>query len=302
MTSAQQVFRLLQQRARARGLNTQQQLELYVHERLLARVAASAFASQVVLKGGMLLAALDVRDVTRDADFALLAIDNDHDRVRSVFTTIAGADLDDGVVFDTTGMIVETMREDAQYHGLRVRIPCALHAARLVAQADLSFGDPLTGHRRRVPSMLADDFEMLAYSLESVLAEKLVTMLARGDANTRDRDFGDVWLIGQRFEIDADMLIDDIQRTAEHRGLRLHPLADALFELGDIRDASWQRYRTRTRLDALPSRFKQVVDFCVAFADPVLRNETPGGTWRPAQQRWIERPEPTAGAGPAEIG
>lgn len=162
-----------------------------MHERLLARIAASGFASQLVLKGGMLLAALDIRNVTRDADIAATAVSNDPDHVRQMMTTIIGIDLFDDVDFSGDDMTIITMRDDDEYHGLRIKIPAALHTARLVAQVDMSFGDPILGERRHIPAMLGDGFEMLTYSVEAVLAEKIVTMISRGDANTRDRDFGD---------------------------------------------------------------------------------------------------------------
>jgi predicted nucleotidyltransferase component of viral defense system len=276
---AADIFRQLQARARARSLNTQQQLELYVHERLLARIAASEFAPQLALKGGMLLAALDIRDVTRDADVAATAISNDPDNVERMTRTIASIDLADGVAFDVESITVSPMREDDQYHGLRIRIPCALHTARLVAQVDASFGDPITGHPREIPSMLGEPFTLHTYSVEAVLAEKLVTMIARGDANTRDRDFGDVWLIAHQLVVAAAPLIDDMRRTAAHRGVELRPLADVLQVLRTARQASWQRYRTRTGLTALPAEFGEVLDFCISFADPLLLGEPAGRFW-----------------------
>lgn len=280
------VYRALQARARQRQLNTQQQLELYVHERLLAQVAASSFAHQLILKGGMLLAALDIRDVTRDADLAATAIDNDPDHIRSVMSTIASIDLNDEVTFDTDAITVTTMREDDEYHGLRIKLPCALHTARLAAQVDMSFGDPITGQPRRIPTMLADSFTLLTYSVEALLAEKIVTMISRGDANTRDRDFGDVWLIGQQIDVAAQLLMDDMRRTAEHRAVGIQPLAEVLDDIREVRQASWQRYRTRTGLTILPSRFDEALDFCVAFADPLLRGNVTEATWSPDAQTW----------------
>lgn len=280
------VYRALQTRARERRHNTQQQLELYVHERLLARVAASTFAHQLILKGGMLLAALDIRGVTRDADLAATAIDNDPEHVRSVMSTIASIELDDDVTFDIDDITITTMREDDEYHGLRIKLPCALHTARLIAQVDMSFGDPITGHPRRIPTMLAEPFSLLTYSVEALLAEKIVTMISRGDANTRDRDFGDVWLIGQQLDVAARPLIDDMRRTAEHRVVELLPLGDVLHEIREARQASWQRYRNRTGLTILPARFDEALDFCIAFADPLLRGNVTDASWSPDAQSW----------------
>jgi predicted nucleotidyltransferase component of viral defense system len=89
----------LQRLARAEGRTTQQAFELYVHERFLARLANSRFAERLVLKGGMLLAALDARRATRDADMLARGIDNDMENLRDVVSEIAAIELTDGVVF-----------------------------------------------------------------------------------------------------------------------------------------------------------------------------------------------------------
>src|SRR5690606_32765768 len=108
-------------------------------------------ADRIILKGGMLLAALDVRDVTRDADLAARAIGNEPDRIRSIIARVVAIDLGDGIEFDAASISVDNMREDAEYHGLRIRIPARLHTAQLVAQLDVSFGDPIAGQPRLIP-------------------------------------------------------------------------------------------------------------------------------------------------------
>jgi predicted nucleotidyltransferase component of viral defense system len=184
MTDAStQVYRALQRLARARGRGTQQVMELYVHERLLARVADSRFADRLTLKGGMLLAAHEVRDVTRDADLLARAIDNDAGTVTAVVAEIAAFDLADGLVFDVEAITTAVMREDDDYQGLRVRIPVRLGTARLVAQLDINFGDPIAGELLQVGGMFvegvvqATSFVLNAYLVEDVLAEKIATMI-----------------------------------------------------------------------------------------------------------------------------
>jgi hypothetical protein len=89
--SPEEAYRALQRLARADGRTTQQTFELYVHERFLARLANSRFAERLVLKGGMLLAALDARRATRDADMLARGIDNDVENLRDVVSEIAAA-------------------------------------------------------------------------------------------------------------------------------------------------------------------------------------------------------------------
>ncbi len=131
--SPEEAYRALQRLARADGRTTQQTFELYVHERFLARLANSRFAEQFVLKGGMLLAALDARRTTRDADMLARGIDNDMENLRDVVSEIAAIELTDGVVFDVEHISLVTIREDAKYEGIRVVVPASLGGCRLEA-------------------------------------------------------------------------------------------------------------------------------------------------------------------------
>jgi Nucleotidyl transferase AbiEii toxin, Type IV TA system len=118
----QQAYLELQKLARAQGHNTQQLFELYIHERFLARLAESRFAEQFVLKGGMLLAVLDVRRPTRDADMLARGVASDEGNLRAVIGEIATISMADGVSFDATEISVVLIREDAEYEGVRVSV------------------------------------------------------------------------------------------------------------------------------------------------------------------------------------
>jgi hypothetical protein len=107
-----------------------------VHERFLARLANSRFAERLVLKGGMLLAALDARRATRDADMLPRGIDNDMESLRDVVSEITAIELTDGVVFDVERISLVTIREDAKYEGIRVVVPATLGGAVLKLRLD----------------------------------------------------------------------------------------------------------------------------------------------------------------------
>src|SRR5271169_3861627 len=106
----QQAYLDLQKLARSQGRNTQQLFELYVHERFLARLAASQFAERFVLKGGMLLAALDIRRATRDADMLALGLASDEDGLRKVVGEILAIPMEDGLSFDPGGISISSIR------------------------------------------------------------------------------------------------------------------------------------------------------------------------------------------------
>jgi hypothetical protein len=223
--SQEEAYRALQRLARADGRTTQQTFELYVHERFLARLANSRFAEQLVLKGGMLLAAPDARRATRDADMLARGIDNDTENLRDVVSEIAAIELTDGVVFDVERISLVTIREDAKYEGIRVVVPASLGGAVLRLRLDLSFGDPVDPQRIDYPTLLEDAvISLLGYPLESVIAEKAEMMMALGDANTRDRDYGDVYLLSRRSPVEGEALRNALQAVAQHRGREIRPL------------------------------------------------------------------------------
>ncbi len=179
------------------------------------------------------------------------------------------------------------MREGGEYHGVRVSLPSALATARIKVQLDLSFGDPLDVRQIRYPALLDDqDISLLGYPVELALAEKIATMMSRGQANTRDRDFADVVVLTRIHRIDAGTLRAALQRTADHRKHPLSELASALTGHAANRQASWRALRQRAGLDTLPQDFDDVVAEVVRFVDPLVRGNGDIGTWVPSEGRW----------------
>jgi hypothetical protein len=281
----QQAYLGLQKLAGVQQQTTQQLFELYVHERFLARVAESAFAEQLVLKGGMLLAVLDARRATRDADVLARGIANDEQSLRQVVGEIAQIELVDGVRFDTAGISIVAIREEAQYQGVRVALPAALGRAAVKLRLDVSFGDPVEPVRVDYPTLLDDPaFRLLAYPLENVIAEKAETMMALGDANTRDRDYGDIYLLSELHPVEAFSVREALRKVAEHRGREVRLLAPLLVTLRESRQQPWEAFRARVGLPGLPERFADVVDRVVEFVDGVEADDV--ARWSPTQRRW----------------
>jgi len=281
----QQAYLELQKLARTQGRNTQQLFELYIHERFLARLAESRFSEMFVLKGGMLLAVLEVRRPTRDADMLARGLANDGGELRAVVSEIAAISMPDGVSFDATEISVERIREDADYEGVRLSLPVSLGGAALKLRLDLSFGDPVKPQHIDYPTLLDDpDFRLLSYPLESVIAEKADTMMFLGDANTRDRDYGDVYLLSEIHPVETEPLRHALRTTAEHRHHEVRPLGPLLETLRETRQQPWEAFRTRVGLIELPERFSDVVDAVVEFIDGLQAENI--SRWNPAQRRW----------------
>lgn len=279
----QRAYLDLQKLARDQGRNTQQLFELYIHERFLARLAESSFAGKLVLKGGMLLAVLDLRRGTRDADMLARGLASDEHSLRTAIGEIVSIPIADGVVFDATAISIVTIREGAEYEGVRLALPASLGGAELRLRLDLSFGDPIEPRRIDFPTLLGDQsFSLLGYPLEGVIAEKVDTMMFLGDANTRDRDYGDVYLLSQIHSLDAESLCDALRGVAEHRGHEVRPLGPLLKTLRESRQQPWEAFRARAGLPGMPERFADVVDGVVRFIDGIRR----GSTWNPRAQQW----------------
>ena len=172
---------------------------MYVVERWLARLSDSRYAEDFVLKGGMLLAAFGQRRPTVDADTLARNLANDAATVASRVAEIAALPCDDGVVFITGSVSATTIRDDALYVGVRVTMNARIATASVKLRLDVNFGDPVTPAPRKVvlPALRPDmpAVTVLGYPIETVLAEKIVTALDLGAANTRVRDYADIYTI-----------------------------------------------------------------------------------------------------------
>jgi hypothetical protein len=248
-------------------------------------VAESQYADKLVLKGGMLLAVLDVRRGTRDADMLARGLAGDESRLKAVVGEIASIPMADGVDFDTEAISIATIREGAEYEGIRLALPASLGGAELKLRLDLSFGDPVEPQQIDYPTLLGDQgFPLLGYPLESVIAEKADTMMFLGDANTRDRDYGDIYLLSQIHTVEAETLRRALQSVGEHRGHEVRPLGPLLETLRESRQQPWEAFRARAGLPGLPERFADVVDAVVYFIDGL--QDTGGSTWNPVTRQW----------------
>jgi hypothetical protein len=173
-----------------------------------------------------------------------------------------------------------------------------LSGARLVFCIDVNFGDPITPAPviLAYPSLLTEPFDIVGYPLPAVLAEKLVTMLQLADANTRDRDIGDVVLISRTHRIDAAELRAACQAVAGHRGVALARLATVLGDLAARRQLPWTRWLARTGLASLPADVSAALDEVIGLAESVLTGEVTAGMWQPQHRTWAHR-SPSAAKG-----
>ncbi len=278
----------LQNLARRQHRSTQELLVFYVLERFLARLAASTYQDKFVLKGGMLLAALNARRPTVDADLLATHLRNDTHEVLARVIEIADThrDPDDGVMYLTDTAKARTIREDNLYSGVRVTMNATVAAAVVRLQLDINFGDPITPAPSTITyPVLRDDFapvQILGYPLATVLAEKLTTSIQLGAANTRIRDYADIWTLTGLYDLEAVQLRAALENTASHRKIILRPLSAALGDFATVRARIYETYRRRLGQDsaALPEKFLTLLNDVTAFADPLILNTSDAQHWQ----------------------
>jgi Nucleotidyl transferase AbiEii toxin, Type IV TA system len=226
-TRAGQAYLDLRAKARNGRRPVDELLQLYVLESFLARLADSRFADQLILKGGVLLAAFGERRPTRDIDLQAHTLDNDVETVRVVICEIAARRLDDGVSFDADDATAAVIRDEDAYSGVRVTMTAELATARPHFHVDVNAGDPITPapQELHLPRLLGGEVVVWGYPLAMVYAEKVVTAVARGTVNTRWRDFADIYPLSRRHGQAGADLASSLRQVAHHRHVALLPLS-----------------------------------------------------------------------------
>lgn len=225
----------------------------YMMERFLARIAQSEYKNNFILKGGMLISAfvgIEAR-ATMDIDTTVRSLSLTKEVASDIIKEIAATDLDDGLTFSITK--VEDIMEEHDYAGIRFTLEVTLEKLRDTIKIDVSTGDEITPAAIEFSyKMMFDDekLDIWSYNLETVLAEKLETIVARSTLNTRMRDFYDIHILWTEMQSDINLKILEqaIINVARKRGT-LH-LFDNLDDiLKDIKqsnhlESNWQNYKT----------------------------------------------------------
>ena len=279
----------LQREARRMGRPTDELIQLYALECFLDRLVHSEFAEKFVLKGGVLLAALEARRPTRDIDLAARALENSVDEVLGVVRKVAGILLDDGLEFDSGGATAGLIREEDSYNGVRVTLGGQLSRAMIRLHVDVNVGDPIWPEPQQVvfPRLLDGKLLIRGYPLEMVLAEKIITAIARGSANTRWRDFVDIYVLARRHAVQPVTLRASLGCVAQYRRIVLVPLTSVFAGYAEFAQPRWLAWLRKNHLEsAIPTDFAVVLELVRAFADPVLLAESPDKMWNPERCKW----------------
>ncbi|MDO4743722.1 MAG: nucleotidyl transferase AbiEii/AbiGii toxin family protein [bacterium] len=237
--------------AKEKNIPAQVILQNYMFERLLIRLSASEYKEKFVLKGGMLVAAIVGLDnrATMDMDTTLKNLPLTPEAIRNALEQISSIQFDDGVAFEIG--TISPIREDDLYGGYRVMLKAKFDTLLTPLSIDVSTGDVMTPNPVQYNfSEIFDDekvYELWAYNIETVMAEKVETILRRGVFNTRPRDFYDTYILVTTQSFDKKLFVEALKATAKHRGTT-EQIADVKGILNNIEESSelqkmWTKYR-----------------------------------------------------------
>ena len=223
MKSATAVKAKIKNKAGGSSDKSQIMLRIYLMERLLERVSLSRYRDNFVLKGGLLVSSLvgvDMRS-TMDIDTTVKSLPLNKSAIQKILEEIMAIGLEDGVLFRITK--VQDIMEGHEYEGVRFMIDCTMDKLKQTIKMDISTGDEITPKAiaHELPLIIEDrTIELWAYNLETLLAEKLETIMVRAEANTRMRDFYDIHVLLKQdvVTVDRDLLKAAFYATCNKRG------------------------------------------------------------------------------------
>lgn len=220
-------------------------LKVYLIQRLLYRLGVSTFNDRFLLKGAMLFWVWGGNSHRPTRDIDLLGFgENDIDTLVADFQAICKMEVDDGLVFDLSSIKGIEIKEDALYQGVRITGKASLENANITFQVDIGFGDAVTPEAElaTLPSYLdLPEAELKVYPVYTVIAEKFQAMVMLGIANSRIKDFYDLWVISTELEIDGNLLVEAIQATFERRETPLSEQKLSVFENSFTSDENKQK-------------------------------------------------------------
>ena len=261
--------------ARERGQVFDLLLTRYALERMLYRLSISTHRNQFVLKGAMLVTTWfdDPHRPTRDLDLLGFG-DSSSETMLTVWKNICETMLDDGIKFDGDALRAYPIREQLEYGGLRLRTTAALASARIPITVDIGFGDSVEPGVEEVDLPVLLDLpapRLRAYARETVVAVKFQAMVALGKANSRMKDFYDVWVLSKTYDFNHARLAQAIAATFARRQTAIPEAPPDAFTPEFFRDeGKLQQWAAFVRdLSAQIPPFETVISELAAFIGPV---------------------------------
>ena len=297
MISAISVKDRLKKQAIEEKKTMQDKIVMYGLERTIYRLSISEYAERFTLKGGIFLYALFNGDYTRattDIDLLAQCISNDIEEMKKVFKEIFSIKCDDALRFDLNTLDVIYITEFKEYHGVKVSILGHLDKTKVPISIDIGFGDIVYPERMKMdfPVLLDMDIpKVYAYSISSVVAEKFEAFVSLGLANSRYKDFYDIYVLSDRYNFDGKELTNAIKETFNHRGTSFDDIV--AFEDGFADDETrlmrWNSF-VKKKKALIKLGFEETVQLLKMLLFPIVdaikKNELFERTWSHEKKMW----------------
>lgn len=260
--------------AKQRGQPFDLLLTRYALERLLYRLSTTKYRERFVLKGAMLMTIwFDTKfRPTRDVDFLGFG-ESEPDKVLAIFREICAVAQDDGVSFDADVLKVERNREELEHGGLRLKTQAIIDGARVPVLIDIGFGDAIEPGLDEIdyPVLLdAPAPKLRGYRHETVVAEKFEAIVKLGRANSRMKDFYDIWMLSREYEFKGDALPRAIAATFARRKTNIpteRPIGlTKIFVDDPAKQQQWKSFAATIGAELPP--FAEVIEQLAAFLMP----------------------------------
>ena len=288
--------------SRSTGRNFQELVIRYVVERFLARLAESEHRNRFILKGAMLYIPWKLEDKRTTMDLDLLGFGSpDVEDLSRIFRQICGIEIaDDGLVFDKESVTATPIREESVYDGVRIIVRAALGAMLIRLQVDVGFGDRIVPEPQlsEFPALLTGHGPVIRlYSPETVIAEKFNAMVLLGMANSRMKDYFDIWMLSRNFTIEGAVLREAFRQTFAKRQTAL-PGAEPIglsdeFASNESKRHQWQGFvRRQWKQDSLPDLTEIVAairDFLMPIVTAIADITPPSESMWSPDQGWRQK-------------
>lgn len=232
--------------AEKKNLKSQEVLQIYFFERFLERLSKSKYKNNFVIKGGFLISSLIGIEnrTTMDMDTTIKGIALKEEKIKEIVQEIVNINVDDGIIFEIKD--ISYIREEDEYENFRVSLIANIGKTKNSMKLDLTTGDAITPREieYNYPCIFSkEDIKIMAYPLETILAEKYETIIRRNITTTRMRDFYDLYTLYKlkKDQIDYEILKEAIERTSNKRG-SWEIMKDYKEIIEDIKEDSYLRF------------------------------------------------------------
>lgn len=299
MINANSVKDRLKSLAKNTGKTMQDVLVLYGLERTIYRISISEYSNRFTLKGGIFLYALfsgDYVRATTDIDLLAQQMPNDAQEMKKVFASVFSLECDDALRYDLDTLEAINITEFKEYHGVKVTIFAYLDKTRIPVSIDVGFGDVIYPDRVKMEFPTLLDLEapnVFVYSLISAIAEKFEAFVSLGLANSRYKDFYDIYVLATKYDIDGKLLQGAIVETFEHRETMLEDIVAFESDFVDdaIRQSRWNAFikkkKAMLKID-LQETLDVVQNLLIPIVDAIESKQEFQGEWKKDDLEWYK--------------